>query len=98
MTVLALLLLATLSVFSSVYHYIMGQRQSVIEMNVFIVTVFPLLQDENFPVQNSLRDQDPSCKTDLDLWDCFERENSILPRITHDIFALNFERVNSYLI
>ena len=52
---------------------------SVIEI-VFIVTIFPLLQDEGFPVQrNCLRDLNPSCKTDLDLLDYFGRENSILP-------------------
>ena len=24
-----------------------------------------------FPCQNNLKDLDPSCKMDLDLWDCF---------------------------
>ena len=31
-----------------------------------------------FPFQNNLRDLDLSCKTDLDLWDCFGREKAIL--------------------
>ena len=30
------------------------------------------------PFQNSLKDLDPSYKTDLDLWDCFERKKICL--------------------
>ena len=33
-------------------------------------TVFLRLQDGVFSFQNNLKDIDPSCKTDLDLWDC----------------------------
>ena len=34
--------------------------------------------EEGFPFQNNLKDLDPPCKTDLDLWSCFGEENSIL--------------------
>ena len=33
---------------------------------------------EFFSVQNNPRDLDPSCKTDLDLWDCYGREKMVL--------------------
>ena len=28
---------------------------------------------QGFPFQNNLKDLEPSCQMDLDLWDCFER-------------------------
>ena len=31
-----------------------------------------------FAVQNNPNDLDPSCKTDLDLWDCFGRVKLVL--------------------
>ena len=31
-----------------------------------------------FSFQNNPKDLDPSCKTDLDLWDCLERVNLVL--------------------
>ena len=31
-----------------------------------------------FPFQNNPKNLDPSCKTDLDLWDCLERVKFIL--------------------
>ena len=33
---------------------------------------------DQFPYQDNLKGLDPSCKTDLDLSDCFGRENPIL--------------------
>ena len=38
------------------------------------------LQDGDFRFENNLKDLDPSYKMDLDLCDCFERENPILYR------------------
>ena len=32
---------------------------------------------QGFLIQNNLKDLDPSCKTDLDLWDGFRREQFI---------------------
>lgn len=40
--------------------------------------MFLLLKYGGFPFQNDLKDVDPFCKTDLDIWDCFERESFIL--------------------
>ena len=42
----------------------------------------------SFPVQNNLKDLDPSFKTDLDLWDYFERGKRIL------IFGIILEEKN----
>ena len=33
---------------------------------------------EFFPFQNNPKDLDPSCKTDLDLWDCLGRVKLVL--------------------
>ena len=33
---------------------------------------------ECFSFQNNLKDLDPSCKTDLDLWDCLGRVKLVL--------------------
>ena len=41
-------------------------------------TVFLRLQDGVFSFQNNPKDLDPSCKTDLDLWDCLGRVKLVL--------------------
>ena len=40
-------------------------------------TLFLIYMTGGFPSINNPKDLDLSCKTDLDLWDCFGRENSI---------------------
>ena len=65
-----------------------------------IITIFLHLQDV-FPFKNSLQDLDPSSKMDLDLWDCFGRENTKLQlyyaRLILHIFN-NFRRINFSLM
>ena len=44
-------------------------------------SVIPYLfgyKTEFFPFQNNPKDLDPSCKTDLDLWDCLGRVKLVL--------------------
>ena len=41
-------------------------------------TVFLRLYDRAFSFQNNPKDLDPSCKMDLDLWDCLERVKLVL--------------------
>ena len=43
-----------------------------------VFTVFLWLSDRVFSFQNNPKDLDPSCKTDLDLWDCLGRVKLVL--------------------
>ena len=40
--------------------------------------LFLRLYDGDFSFQNNPKDLDPSCKTDLDLWDCLRRLKLVL--------------------
>ena len=47
----------------------------------FQIRLIPYFFDyktEFFSFQNNLKDLDPSCKTDLDLWDCLGRLKLVL--------------------
>ena len=43
-----------------------------------IITVFLRLKDGVFSFQNNPKDLDPSCKMDLDLWDCTGKVKLVL--------------------
>ena len=52
------------------------------------------------PFQNSLKDLDPSYKTDLDLWDCFGRKKNpsyIRGNTVNAPLALHFIKPGCYL-
>ena len=44
----------------------------------FMILYFFDYKTEFFTFQNDPKDLDPSCKTDLDLWDCLGRVNLVL--------------------
>ena len=57
-------------------------------VNICEISVFEILRmymyhissviRQSFPFQNNPKDLDPSCKMELDLWDCLGREKLVL--------------------
>ena len=53
-------------------------RGSMIKSSLLVIPYFFGYKKEFFSFQNNPKDLDPSCKTDLDLWDCLGRVKLVL--------------------
>ena len=58
-------------------HCCVAEKQKIMTINLMIclaeLLYFFAYKAEFFSFQNNPKDLDPSCKTDLDLWDCLGR-------------------------
>ena len=81
-----------------------GNPYLIMQYLHFWCTVFLCLYDKVFSLPKQLKNLDPSCKTDLDLWDCLGRVNLIAKFHRNDLVifslcregkTLSYSRINT---